>query len=173
MTLVNLVNWSLLLDMYYYSFITGFFTARNTSKEKALRILTIGNWLCTLWLPTWSQLRIAVEAEAILGILLLSETEIELISSDVLLFEVKRIPSVHRKKYVIEVLEESNVFIEINDRIENRATTLNTKGIKSLDALHLACAEAAKADYFCTCDDKFLKKAKILQDIKTKAVSPL
>jgi len=37
----------------------------------------------------------------------------------------------------------------------------------------LACAEAAKADYFCTCDDKFLKKAKTLQDIQTQAVSPL
>jgi hypothetical protein len=39
--------------------------------------------------------------------------------------------------------------------------------------LHLACAEAAEADYFCTCDDKFLKKAKALTDNKTTAVSPL
>jgi predicted nucleic acid-binding protein len=120
-----------------------------------------------------SQLRIAVEAEAILGLLLLSETEIELISSDALLFEVKRIPDVYRKKYVIEVLDECNIFIKLNDHIENRATILNVKGIKPLDALHLACAEAAKADYFCTCDDQFLKKAKTLQDIQTKAVSPL
>jgi predicted nucleic acid-binding protein len=31
-------------------------------------------------------------------------------------------------------------------------------GIKPLDALHLASAESGKADYFCTCDDKIIKK---------------
>lgn len=43
----------------------------------------------------------------------------------------------------------------------------------ALDALHLALAEAAGEDYFCTCDDKFLKKAKAMTDLKTKAVSPI
>jgi len=30
-----------------------------------------------------------------------------------------------------------------------------------------------KADYFCTCDDKFLKKAKSIKVLKTTAVSPI
>ena len=42
-----------------------------------------------------------------------------------------------------------------------------------MDALHLASAIEAKADYFCTCDDKFLKKAKAMDTLQTKAVSPL
>ena len=37
----------------------------------------------------------------------------------------------------------------------------------------LASAEEAEADYFCTCDDKFLRKAKAISDLKVKAVSPL
>ena len=46
-------------------------------------------------------------------------------------------------------------------------------GIKPLDALHLASAEEAQAVYFCTCDDKFLNRAKAVNDLKTKAVSPV
>jgi hypothetical protein len=39
--------------------------------------------------------------------------------------------------------------------------------------LKKACAEAAGADYFCTCDDNFLKKAKALKDSQMTALSPL
>jgi len=46
-------------------------------------------------------------------------------------------------------------------------------GIRPLDALHLASAEEAQADYFCTCDDKFLNRTKTIQPIKTKIVSPV
>jgi predicted nucleic acid-binding protein len=42
-----------------------------------------------------------------------------------------------------------------------------------LDALHLASAEKGKADYFCTCDDKFLKKAKKISDLVIKVISPI
>ena len=41
-----------------------------------------------------------------------------------------------------------------------------------MDALHLASASTSKADYFCTCDDKFLKKAKSFEGLNTKVVSP-
>jgi predicted nucleic acid-binding protein len=40
----------------------------------------------------------------------------------------------------------------------------------SVGALHLACAEAAGADYFCTCDDRFLKKAQTLKDSQMMAI---
>jgi predicted nucleic acid-binding protein len=37
----------------------------------------------------------------------------------------------------------------------------------------LASAEEGLADFFCTCDDRFLKKAKASKGIKTKVVSPV
>ncbi|MCI5164443.1 MAG: hypothetical protein D3917_21010 [Candidatus Electrothrix sp. AX5] len=43
-------------------------------------------------------------------------------------------------------------------------------GFASIDALHLASAEVVKADFFCTCDDKFLKKAKGIDDLGIKTV---
>ena len=36
----------------------------------------------------------------------------------------------------------------------------------------LACAEALQADFFCTTDDKLLKRAKSLKDIQVKVVLP-
>ncbi len=42
-----------------------------------------------------------------------------------------------------------------------------------MDSLHLAVAEKANVDYFCTCDDKFLRRAKAIPDLRTVVVSPL
>jgi len=57
--------------------------------------------------------------------------------------------------------------------VENRARDFVALGMGPLDALHLSSAEEARADYFCTCDDRLLAKAKAVRDIKTLVVSPL
>ena len=61
----------------------------------------------------------------------------------------------------------------MNDNIKRRASEFILLGIKPLYALHLASAEEAEADYFCTCDDRFLKRAKTFNDLRTKVVTPL
>ena len=38
--------------------------------------------------------------------------------------------------------------------------SLESLGVDSIDALHLAYAEAGDAGYFVTCDDSIIKKAK-------------
>ena len=45
--------------------------------------------------------------------------------------------------------------------------------MKPLDALHLASAVEADADFFCTCDDRLLKRARGTQTGRTRVVSPL
>ncbi|MBW4470048.1 MAG: PIN domain-containing protein [Stenomitos rutilans HA7619-LM2] len=57
--------------------------------------------------------------------------------------------------------------------MEHRAQAFVELGIKPLDALHLASAIAAQADYFCTCDDRFLRRAKLAETQPTKVVSTL
>ena len=131
---------------------------------------------CSLHRPLDSktQIRIVLESEAVLGIIGLCEAgQLELVSSEVLVFEVNRNPQIIRREFGLEVLSKASSFIPLNQQIEQRAEVLNKLGIKPLDALHLASAEEVQADYFCTCDDKFLKKAKAVSDIKTKVVSPL
>ena len=132
--------------------------------------------MCSIQRPldTKSQPRIAVEAEAILGVLTLCEAgHVELMTSDTLIFELGRNPNPVRKEYALKVLTKATVFIQIDNQIEERARALQAEGIKPVDALHLASAVAAKADYFCTCDDRFLKRAKAVDTGPTKVVSPL
>jgi predicted nucleic acid-binding protein len=130
---------------------------------------------CSLQRPLDSktQIRIILETDAVLGILSLCETgEIELVSSDALIFETQRTPNVTRREYGLETLSKAKVFVELSDQVEHRARELDAVGIQPLDALHLASAEAAGAEYFCTCDDRLLKKAKALKDLRT-VVSPV
>ena len=132
--------------------------------------------MCSIQRPldTKSQPRIAVEAEAILGVLTLCEAgQVELMTSDALVFEVERNPHPVRKEYALKVLAKATIFIPTDSQIEERARALQAEGLKPIDALHLASAVIAKAEYFCTCDDRFLKRAKAVDTGQTKVVSPL
>jgi len=125
-------------------------------------------------LDTKSHLRITLEADAVLGILSLVEAnKVDLISSEILLFEVNRNPNQIRKEYALEVIAKAKNFVSTNPKIEKRSEEFVDLGIYFLDAVHLASAEEARADYFCTCDDVFLKKAKKISGLKIKVVSPL
>jgi predicted nucleic acid-binding protein len=44
-------------------------------------------------------------------------------------------------------------------------------GFKPLDALHLTFAAHAEVEYFCTCDDKLLKRARRLKSLKVAVVT--
>ncbi|NOY60530.1 MAG: type II toxin-antitoxin system VapC family toxin [Calditrichaeota bacterium] len=120
-----------------------------------------------------TQFRIILESEAVLGVLSLLENEkIEIVSSDVLLFETQQNPNETRREYALEVLSKASGIIQLNSKIKKRAEQFSSQGIKPLDALHLASAEIGQVDYFCTCDDKLLRKAKSLSDVFIKVVSP-
>lgn len=125
-------------------------------------------------LDSRTQIRISLEAEAVLGILSLIEANrIDLISSAILEFEISRNSNQIRKEYALEVLSKAKGFADINPKIEKRSKEFGTFGIYPLDAVHLACAEEARVDYFCTCDDDLLKRAKRVRDLKVNVVSPL
>lgn len=121
-----------------------------------------------------NQLRILIESETVLGILSSVESEqIERISSEVLIFEAGRITDIFRKEHTLRTLSRAKEVIMLDDEIEKRAEEFVRIGIKPIDALHLAAAEKIKADYLCTCDDKFLKKTKKINGIGTNVVSIL
>ncbi|MDQ7054624.1 MAG: PIN domain-containing protein [candidate division KSB1 bacterium] len=125
-------------------------------------------------LDTANQLRIMLESEAVLGILSLCENgQIELISSDALRYEISCNPMPIRKEFALTVLSKAQHDIKLSKRTRLRAEKLVEYGLKPMDALHIALAEAAKASYFCTCDDRLLRKAKQLKELGTKVVSPI
>jgi len=63
--------------------------------------------------------------------------------------------------------------LPISDEAQAHAESLEARGLGALDALHLAVASGANADYFATCDDRLLKKAQQLQGLACKIVSVL
>jgi hypothetical protein len=131
---------------------------------------------CSLQRPldTKSHPRIHLEAEAVLTFLGLCESgAILLISSGALSFEISRIPDEVRRVYALEVMARSSVHIETTESVVERARVFQQAGIRPLDALHLSSAVEAETDFFCTCDDKLLKRARLVGTGHTKAVSPL
>jgi predicted nucleic acid-binding protein len=132
--------------------------------------------MCSLQRPLDDkvQLRILVEAEAVLGIIALCDSgEADLIGSEALVFEAEQNPHSIRKKSAYEMLSKAREIVLVNEQVEKRARSLKSLGIGSMDALHLASAIEAGADYFCTCDDKLLRRAKAADTESTKVVSPL
>lgn len=132
--------------------------------------------MCSLQRPldAKTQVRVAVEAEAILSLITLWESgEIELVSSSAMLFEAEQMPLSTKKIYVLEVLSKANLFVPRSQSVEGRAKGFVELGIRPLDALHLASAIEARSDYFCTCDDRFLRRAKQAETAPTKVVSVL
>ena len=110
--------------------------------------------MCAIQRPldTRTNIRISIEAEAVLGIIALCESGmIDLISSDALLYELANNPHPVRKQYAVDVLSKAQKFFGINDEIENRARVFIAMNVKPLDAL--------------------LRKAKQISDLKTRVIS--
>ena len=132
--------------------------------------------MCSIQRPldTKTQLRIAIEAEAILGIIALCESgQVDLMASDALVFETTQNPHPVRQRHALEVLAKASLFIPTDLRVEERAQAFHALGLKPLDALHLAAAVEMQAEYFYTCDDRLLRRARQADTLQTKVVSPL
>jgi predicted nucleic acid-binding protein len=84
---------------------------------------------------------------------------VELLSSEALDDELRRIPSMERRVEAQTTLSVALTSIEIDQAIALRAQNLVGLGYGSFDALHLAAAESANADVLLTTDDRFLKRA--------------
>ena len=132
--------------------------------------------MCALQRPLddKTQLRVAIEADAILALIALRESgQIELVSSFAHRFENDNNPHRSRREFASGILRQAGWIVERGAGVEAYALVLVGHGIKPLDALHLACAVESEADYFCTCDDRLLKKARGLSLAGVKVVSPL
>ena len=121
-----------------------------------------------------SQLRVATEAEAVLKLIELFEAgDLVLLSSGALLFEVGQIKAAERHGYCLDLLGRCSDFVSFTDKIRVQANGYSQDGIKSMDALHLASAVAGEATYFCSCDDRFLNRARTVKTGLTQVVSVL
>jgi predicted nucleic acid-binding protein len=84
--------------------------------------------------------------------------------SEALVYENSKNPNEQRKNRVASYFHLAQEFIEIDDSDLERVKFLKELGCSDIDALHIALAEKAKADYFVTCDDEIVKLYKKHRD---------
>jgi predicted nucleic acid-binding protein len=122
-----------------------------------------------------TQDRIHLESEAILSILNYSRTAgWSVIGSEAIDFEISKIPD-HDKRLMVQILSTvHDARVKVDAEVEQRALELKRVGLRPLDALHVACAEKAKAEVLLTTDDNLLSKAvQNKRMLKVKIENPL
>lgn len=121
-----------------------------------------------------TQPRIKVESEAVLALLKVVQSgDIILLNSEALEYEMRRIPDKMCRNEIIAVLSLAKERLELADATVILAESLENEGIDPMDAVHLALASIAKADYFTSCDDKLLRKAQAIKGLDCKVISVL
>ena len=125
-------------------------------------------------LDVFTVLRNKLEAEAVLGIIGYCDMgRMILISSEALVYEMEQNIISMRKEHAQAVLAKAHSVVTVEPAVEQRTAILSKRGIKAMDAVHVALAEAAQVDYFCSCDDRLVRKLKRMRDLQIKPVSPL
>ena len=114
-----------------------------------------------------SQARIRAEAEAFLNILsVMREKEIVLLSSDILKFEVRAIPSVTKRRAVERLLEICSAHISESNEVMNLAEFLESEcDLHGRDAIHIASAALGRAQFFLTCDEQVVRRSSRIEDV--------
>jgi predicted nucleic acid-binding protein len=108
-----------------------------------------------------SNIRVKLETDAKLFVQFMIRTgKIELAWSYILDFENEANPFFERKFTIEKWKDLSIIDIEENSVILSKAMDFVGRGLKPKDALHVACAIAAKCDFFLTTDDAIQKKMK-------------
>ncbi len=67
---------------------------------------------------------------------------------------------------ISDLLEYSTAYISCDRGILERSMELEKYGLIGIDAIHIACAEKAKADFFVTCDKNLIKKLERVDKIE-------
>lgn len=131
---------------------------------------------CTIQRPADSsqEARVRLEAAAVIELLnLLIAGDLELNSSAALQLEHRRNRHFLRRAFTEWVLSLATEIVAIDAAVAERSAEYQRAGLKPLDAAHLACAVHAGADVVCTCDDRFLRRARRIDTGLTRVVTPL
>lgn len=116
-----------------------------------------------------SNIKILLEAEAKLNIQENIRLGLyELVWSYMLDFENEKNPFRERREQIGKWKKYARTDMVAEDGIIQLANSLHHLGLKKFDALHIACAVAAEADYFLTTDRGILKKSGLIEDIQVK-----
>jgi predicted nucleic acid-binding protein len=110
-----------------------------------------------------SQPRIFLETQAVILILQMVEAGVvNLVSSSVLEYENSKNPYPRKRRAMEHYLQRATWHQTLNEDIRQRAQELEQSGVKTLDALHVASAEAGGCEYLLTTDKRLINRCQAL-----------
>ena len=107
-----------------------------------------------------SQIKVFLETQAKLHIQrMIVEGKVDLVYSYMSRYENSQNPFEIRKNTIAEFFKNASVYVDEGnaDNAAQKARQIMTTGVKAKDAIHVACAVIAGADYFLTTDTRLLK----------------
>lgn len=131
--------------------------------------------MCVLKRPfdDCTQPRVKREATAVLSLLERIERGLDqMVWSSALTVENDADPDLEPSAQVRAYQTLACTTLGLSVEIEARARTLVAGGIRPLDSLHLAMAEASMCDAFLTCDDKLARRAS-RQGVLIRVMNPI
>lgn len=87
-----------------------------------------------------------------------ADGRVEIVASAILAVENEKNPDPARRRSVAELLARLPMTIDLTDDVVARAREIEGWGLRPLDALHAASAEAGRCDYLVTTDDRMAKR---------------
>lgn len=130
--------------------------------------------LCVYNRPFDDQSQPRIMLESMCFIVIMSRVpsgDIKIINSFALEYENSKNLKIENRIIIEDMLNISSEYIAYSEKIQKSAEQFENGGIMGMDALHLACAETAKAEYFITCDDALLKRADKIENMQIKTIS--
>jgi len=97
-----------------------------------------------------------------------------IVGSGVVIAEIRKNPNI-KERGETESLYKATISGEATSSAQSisRAAELVSKGLKEMDALHLAAAESMSADYLLTVDKDFIKKCSQPNFTAVKVINPI
>jgi predicted nucleic acid-binding protein len=118
-----------------------------------------------------TQPKIFLESQAVVIVLQMVESRmVDLVSSSVLEYENSRNPYPLRQEAMNRYLQMAETKQMVDEAIRQRSEQLGHNGLKAVDALHVACAETLRSDYFITCDKRLINRC---AKLTLKVVNPV
>jgi len=117
--------------------------------------------MCCFNRPYDDQTQQCIQFEAVAKLMIQSlivSGQINFVWSYVLEFENSKNPFLEKRNTILAFKPFSSDTIHPDPAIETIANTLQGKGLKAYDSLHVACAIYSNCDFFLTVDRKLLNK---------------
>ena len=113
-----------------------------------------------------SQPRIMIETQIFIMLLaMISGGRFELVNSFALGYEDSKNANIENMLRISDFFGYSTDYISYDEGILDRSLELEKWGLMGMDAVHIACAEKAKADFFVTSDNDLIKKLEQIDNI--------